>query len=435
LNLSRPPRLTWSSSVEEAVQLLRKSDFDLVIIISASVDPKTMRIGDEIKRQQNDMPVVLLTHQEVPSHMSATVYQTNTAIDMIFYWSGNADILVAIVKCIEDRLNVHHDTQYGDTRVILFIEDSPFYLSTLLPLLYKELVIETQSVIDDGLNEEHRLLYMRARPKIIVAHTLESALDLYQQFEPYVLGVISDVRFPCDGVLDAKAGYKLLRNIKQDRFDIPLLMTSSELENKALAKQIPASFMDKNSPALQEQIKSFLMGYLGFGNFIFKMPNGRAIGEATDLYSLEMKLYEIPDESFIFHCQRNDFSRWLFSLCEMALASNVRPLRNDDFSSVAQHRQELTQMIKRRRLARQKGVIVNFENEKFEPETEFLKIGKGSLGGKARGLAFISSHALQRVRDQRHVRERRGFRPPDACDHYRGLRHLYGYQSAWCIGK
>lgn len=166
-NLSRPPRLTWTSSVKDALEHLQSRDFDLVIAISATVDPKTMHIGEKIKRRQNDMPVVLLTHQEIPSHLSAAVYQRATAIDMIFYWSGNADILLAIIKCIEDRLNVHHDAQCGGTRVILFVEDSPFYLSTGLPFLYKELVIETQSVIDDGLNEEHRLLYMRARPKII----------------------------------------------------------------------------------------------------------------------------------------------------------------------------------------------------------------------------------------------------------------------------
>jgi len=223
LNLSHPPRLTWVSSLATALERLEQTEFDLVIAIAPAVNAKAIRIGEKIKEQQHNMPVVLLTHQEVPPDISATAHQGTTAIDRVFYWSGNADILVAVIECVEDRLNLVHDTMCAGIWVILFVEDSPFYLSTILPVLYKELVIETQSVIEDGLNEEHRLLYMRARPKIIVVHTLEDAPDIYKQFEPFILGVISDVRFPCNGKIDAQAGYKLLRNIKQDRFDIPRL--------------------------------------------------------------------------------------------------------------------------------------------------------------------------------------------------------------------
>jgi hypothetical protein len=391
LNLSQPPRLNWVSSLSAALDRIESDEFDLVITISRSVDLEAYRIGGEIKRKKPNMPVVLLTHQEALPETRIQFSEMSANIDRIFFWSGDAGILLAIIKCVEDQLNVKNDTHRAGIRVILFVEDSPFYLSSLLPILYKELVTETQAVIEDGLNEEHRLLSMRARPKILLANSYESAIELYERFNPYVLGVISDVRFPYQGVMEAKAGLKLLHHIKQDRFDIPLLLASSESHNAQYAAEIPAVFVDKNSPALNEKIASFLMEYLGFGDFIFKMPDGREIAKATDLYSLEKELEKIPDESFVFHCQRNDFSRWLFSLAEVELASQIRPWRNHDFDSIESHRRHLVQIIRKQRRHRLKGVIVDFDADKFDPDTGFLKIGKGSIGGKARGLAFMSS--------------------------------------------
>jgi CheY-like chemotaxis protein len=390
LNLSHPPRLTWASSMQEALLLLETNDFDLVITMSREADANAYGIGNEIKRKKPDIPVVLLTHQVAPADACVLDPQWSTAIDRVFFWSGNADILLAIIKCIEDQQNVLNDTARAGIRIILFVEDSPFYLSSLLSILYKELVLENQAVIEEGLNEEHRILSMRARPKILVAQSYEAALDLYEQFKPYVLGVISDVRFPRNCELNARAGLDLLSYIKKDRFDVPLLLASSEPHNADLAAQIPAVFVDKNSPSLHEEVRNFLMDYLGFGVFIFRLPDGRPIGTATDLYSLELKISQIPADSFLFHCNRNDFSRYLFSLAELELAAQVRPLRDDEFDSVESHRRHLLAMIKNRRMQRQKGVVVNFDAQKFEPETEFLKIGKGSFGGKARGLAFIS---------------------------------------------
>jgi len=196
LNLSQPPRLNWVSSSSEALERIESSDFDLVITISRTVDLEAYRIGSEIKRKKPDMPVVLLTHQEALPETNPQFYGMSAGIDRIFFQSGDAGILLAIIKCVEDQLNVHNDTRRAGIRVILFVEDSPFYLSSLLPILYKELVTETQAVIEDGLNEEHRLLSMRARPKILLADSYESAMDLYERFKPFVLGVISDVRFP-----------------------------------------------------------------------------------------------------------------------------------------------------------------------------------------------------------------------------------------------
>ncbi|MDX2451273.1 PEP/pyruvate-binding domain-containing protein, partial [Desulfosarcina sp.] len=391
LNLSRPPRLTWVSTTEQALECLDSSDFDLVIIISRAADAGACSIADDIKGKAPDMPVVLLTHQESLPDVTSPSRQRFASIDRTIFWTGNASLLVAIIKSVEDQLNVVHDTRCAGIRVILLVEDSPFYLSTLLPVLYKELVIETQAVMEEGLNEEHRLLAMRARPKILIANTFEEALNIYEHYKDFILGMISDVRFPRRGTLDARAGLDLLGYIRDDRFDIPLLLASSEPHNADLAADIPACFIDKNASVLNEKIRSFLMDYLGFGDFFFKLPDGGTITRATDLYTLEQKLKEIPEASFIFHCRRNDFSRWLYSLAEVDLASRVRDLREDEFHSTEDHRRHLIQLIKQQRIHRQKGVIVNFDADKFDPDTEFLKIGNGSIGGKARGLAFMSA--------------------------------------------
>lgn len=391
LNLSRPPRLTWVSSLAEALEHFSDVSFDLVITFSRSVDNNALLLGAEIKKAKPDIPLVLLTHQEALPETSPDWHEHKKSIDRVFFWSGQADILLAIVKSVEDQFNAIPDTTTAGVRVILFVEDSPYYLSLLLPILYKELVAETQALIEDGLNEEHRLLSMRARPKILIAHSYERALQIYEQFKPYVLGVISDMRFPHNYVLDGAAGLQLLCHVKRDRFDIPLLLTSSEPANAELAQHIPALFVDKNAPSLQKKIKAFLVEQLGFGNFVFRMPDGTAYDQATNLYSLEKKLATIPVESFRFHCQHNDFSRWFYTLAEVELASQVRPLRDSTFDTVESHRRHLIKMIKEQRIERQRGVIVNFDRDRYDPDTNFAKTGNGSLGGKARGLAFFSS--------------------------------------------
>lgn len=394
LNLSRPPRLTWAASTEAALAALAERRFDLVIVIARSVDARADALARQIKDVSPGMPVVLFTHQASLPDVDAAAPLTlprSDGFDRTFFWTGDAGLLLAAIKNIEDRLNVVQDARRAGIRIILLVEDTPFYLSLMLPVLYRELVVETQAVIDEGLNAEHRLLAMRARPKILVAATYEEALAVYEQYTDNILGVISDVRFPRNGVLDPKAGLDLLAHIHRDRFDIPLLLASSEPHNAKAAAMVPASFIDKNTASLGARIRAFLMEQLGFGDFLFQMPDGRVIGKATDLYTLELHLAAIPDEAFSFHCRRNDVSRWLYSLCEVELASRVRQLRDENFAGIAAHRRHLVRMLRDQRIQRQRGVVVNFDAERFDPQTEFLKIGKGSLGGKARGLAFLST--------------------------------------------
>jgi len=215
---------------------------------------------------------MLLCHQTVVQTGSFPIKRAALPTERTFVWSGNTDLLLAIIKSTEDQMNVKHDTTVAGIRVIIFVEDSPDYLSVILPLLYKELVIQTQAVMEEGLNQEHRLLAMRARPKILVAESYEEALQLFRRFAPNVLGVVSDVRFPRAGKLDSQAGIDLLKMIKKERFDIPLLLISAEPENTDKAEDIEASFVDKNSPTLLSDIRLFFLDHLGFGDFVFRLP-------------------------------------------------------------------------------------------------------------------------------------------------------------------
>jgi CheY-like chemotaxis protein len=306
LNLSQPPWISWVSSAEEALSSLDANMFDMVIIMPRLADMDAFSLGQKIKNRIPDLPVILLTHSALSSDFVPE--QTHhKGIDQVVVWSGNADILFALIKSVEDRFNVMHDTKVAGVRVILFVEDSPIYASVLLPILYKEVVRQIQNVMQEGLNEEHRLLTMRARPKILYAKSFEEATNLYEQFEPYVLGVISDVRFPRNGKLDDNAGVTLLSRIKKERFDIPLLLTSSEPENREKAAGIPASFIDKNSPSLLAEVRSFFIEQLGFGDFVFCMPDGQEIARASNFRALEKILPTIPHESYYYHSCRNDY--------------------------------------------------------------------------------------------------------------------------------
>ena len=391
LNLSNPPRLTWVSSVEKALKALEQKKFDMVITMPNIANMDCISLGQRVKETNPDLPVILFAHSAVTSVDFYPGHTKPAGIDRAFIWSGNTDILVALIKSAEDRLNVDYDTSSAGIRVLLFVEDSPQYLSSLLPIFYRELVGQTQAIMEEGLNEEHRLLNMRARPKILIADSYENAIGTYEKYKPYILGVISDVRFPKEGKLSPDSGIELLTKIKADRWDIPLLLMSSEPSNADKAASIPSFFVDKNSRTLHADIHAFFMDHLGFGDFVFRMPDGREISRASNLRTLESEMKKIPEESLMFHANRNDFSRWLFARTETLLASKLRPASAEDFSyNPEEMRKYLVSKIHIRRRRRQKGVIVNFDAHDFDPDTEFFKIGKGSVGGKARGLAFAS---------------------------------------------
>ena len=391
LNLSHPPRLRWVSNVKEALQALAQRQFDLVIIIAGETNAYSEETAAALKPKCQGIPMILMVHRVTSGPEFSVSRGPDSAIDRTFLWTGNTDVLFALIKSTEDWINVEEDTDMAGIRVILFVEDSPEYASAILPILFRELVSQAQAVMEESLNEEHRLLAMRARPKILLAETYEKALKIYETFKDNILGVISDVRFPREGELNGEAGVRLLEKIKSERFDIPLLLISSESKNQAYAERIPSRFVDKNSQTLPSDIRRYFKEDLGFGDFVFRMPDGQRIGRATHLRELEKKMEKIPQEAFRFHCRRNDFSRWLFARSEIELAAKVRPIRDEDFTDARSHCAYLTAIIHERRMQRQKGLVIDFDSKYLDQDFEFCKIGGGSLGGKARGLAFMNT--------------------------------------------
>ena len=390
LNLSHPPRVTRTSSASEALSLLNKRFFDLVITMPHLEEMDAFSLGLKIKKLKPTLPVILLAHSP------RGVYplpedQDCSGIDRVFIWSGNSDLLLALVKNAEDQLNVDTDTQKAKVRVLILVEDSPVYYSSFLPFMYKEVVQQTLAVLDVGLNEDHRLLRMRTRPKILLARNYDEAIRFYDKYKSYLLGVVSDTRFPKNGALLDDAGLILLSKIRAEIPDLPLLLVSSQPENKEKADKISAGFLDKNSTDLLSGMHDFFQTDLGFGDFVFRLPNGQEVDRASDLRALGAKLATIPAESLCYHAVRNHFSKWIMSRSEISLGTQIRDVQSSDFTSVEEMREFVISNIQTLRKWQQKGVVARFNPNNYDADiNDFAKIGQGSLGGKARSLAFMS---------------------------------------------
>lgn len=391
LNLSQPPRVTRTSSAFHALELLKEKRFDLVITMPHLEDMEACSFGKKVKRIMPALPVYLLAHS-IRGIQTANEAARQEGIDKIFIWSGNADLLLSIIKSTEDVLNVEYDTRHAHVCVLIFVEDSPLYYSTLLPIFYREVVRQIQNVLELGVNEEERLLIMRTRPKILLAQTFEEAIDIYYKYQPYLLGIISDTCFPKKGKLYGNAGIELLSGVRREMPYLPLLLFSSDPVNKHKAQLIPAAFLDKNSPKLLKEIHDFFLTHLGFGEFVFRKPDGTEVGRADKLRTLEDLLSVIPDESLCYHIEKKDLANWIMMRSEIPLASTIRDIYCSSFSSTRQMREYLISLIHLVRKWRHKGVVARFNrNELHSDLLSFAKIGRGSLGGKARGLAFMSS--------------------------------------------
>ncbi len=391
LNLSQPPRVTRTASAEEAVALLARQSFDLVLTMPYLEEMDACRLGVRIQQDCPDLPVILLAHS-MRSIAPLPEDGHCEGIDKVFIWTGNSDLLMAMVKNVEDRLNAEADTRKAQVRVLMLVEDSSAYYSSFLPLIYKEIVRQTQVVLGSGLNEEHRLLKMRARPKILHARSYEEALALFRQFRSYVFGVIAATQLPREHRLDGEAGIKLLTRFREEVSDLPLLLLSTAPDQREQAEQIPAVFLDKNSPELLNEIHAYFLDHLGFGDFVMRLPDGTEVGRASDLRSLEQLAAQIPEASLSYHAEHNHFSNWLMGRSEIGLASAFRAVPARDFADPRELRRYIVSSIHALRIWRQKGVVAQFKAETFDAAVmDFVKIGRGSLGGKARGLAYMST--------------------------------------------
>lgn len=390
LNLSQPPRITGVSSVKEALALLLKKKFDLVFMVPHldGMDPPAL--GLEIKKISPHLPVILLAPSTRGISKRLT-QQQGAGIDRTFIWSGNPDMLLAMVKNTEDHLNVRHDTELANVRVVILVEDSPEYASYFLPVIYKEIVSQTQALLEIGCNDSLKLMTMRARPKILLATTYEEAMELYKRYSSYLLCVISDTRLPKGGINDPDAGISILSRIRKEIPELPLLLMSSNVKNRARAEKIPAVFLDKNAQNLYLATHSFFLNHLGFGDFVFCTSTGEEIDRAANLMQLELKLATVPDESIMYHANRDHFSNWLMARSEIGLGLKFRAVKSSAFKDVNELRNYIITRIHELRIQRQRGIILQFDDKLFDAEVmEFVKIGRGSLGGKARGLAFMA---------------------------------------------
>lgn len=399
LQLSHSPEFTRVSSGAQALALLQSEErFDLIITTLHVEDMTPLRLAREIRERRIETPIVLLAYDkrelnEMIAHRDTSVFNG------VFVWEGDFRLLIAIIKSLEDELNVEQDTSRFGVQCILLVEDSIRFASYFLPLLYSEVMSHSRRLIAEGVNSAHRSLRMRARPKILLRTNWEDAVSCFDRHEQHIIGVISDIGFPKNGELDPAAGFDFARRIKERFFDIPVLLQSTDAGLEKDAWKIGALFLAKNSPTLVDDFGRILRDHFGFGDFVFRSPDGREVGRATDLKSLEEQLRLVPDDSLLYHASRNDFSNWLKARTEFGLAFRLRPRKVPDYGSIAELRADLIRQLHEHRSSRQRGLLAEFNKHTFDPTSSFARIGSGSVGGKARGLAFFN--ALLSTRDTR----------------------------------
>lgn len=389
-NIQYVPRIRQVTTGEKALGTLRKYRSDVIISGTKLPDMSLSNFVRHAKSLYPDVPFVLLAHVTDDLH-KLKASQDLSLVDHIFVWTGDSTLLFTIIKLLEDALNVEQDAKQGDVRVIIVVEDLPRYYSSFLPLIYAEILRQNEHLVGgEGLSAFDALVRMRARPKILLASNFEDAVSLFEKYRSNVLGVISDIGFPLNGRVNDEAGFKLAEYIKSVDPHIPVVLQSAEADNEAVAHKKEAHFINKNSPTMLQELRSFIVDYFGFGDFVFRLPSGDEVARASTMKELQDALADIPDASLERHSLHNDFSHWLFARGEFDLAKTIRPVGISDFSTTAELREYLIEAIGQSIKRRQTASIWDFNPKSFDETFSFVKIGSGSMGGKARGLAFIN---------------------------------------------
>jgi len=384
------PRLRHAGTGEEALRLAgTEGHFDLVIAAVQLGDMGVVELVRRLRAQGRTMPVVAMAY-DASDLIGPSAPGAEDDVDRVFLWQGDVGILPAIVKYVEDRLNVALDAGEMGVQAIILIEDSVRYYSSFLPVIYAELMRHAQTLVPEGINLSDKLIRQQARPKILLCGTYEEAWQYFTQYQDAVLGVIADIEFPRNGQMCAEAGVDFARRVRALQSDVPIALQSSLPENRALADAIPASFFLKDSPTLLHELQQFMVEHFGFGDFVFRLPTGAVAGRASDLRTLETALRTVPAASLAYHGERNHFSKWLKARTEFTLAYGLRPRKVSDYASIEAMRASLIQAIHDYRRRRTRGIVADFDPATFDPETSFCRIGSGSLGGKGRSLAFLS---------------------------------------------
>lgn len=389
LNLRYPPRFTQVGNARDAMSELKQNHYELIICMPNMDNSETFELAKQIKQQYSGIPVVLLTpfSKAVTQSLSKSDL---SGIDYVFSWLGDTDLLLAIIKLIEDRMNVEHDVKTVGVQTIMLVEDSVRFYSSVLPLLYKFILIESREFSKEALNDHLRMLRMRGRPKILLARNYEEAVAFYRKYGDNMLGVISDMSFNRDGEKDKLAGKRLGEWIrKKDRY-IPVIYTSSESTNQMYAAEIDAVFIDKNSKTFPQDLRRSIKENLGFGDFIITDPKTKEeIFRIKNLKELQMNIRNIPDDALYYHLAHNHFSRFFYSRAMFPVAEMLKKIDVSEYVNMHDARELIYATIVQYRRMKNTGVVAVFEKDRFDQFSNFARIGDGSLGGKGRGLAFI----------------------------------------------
>ena len=397
LNMSNPPSLTRVSSTAEALEALAEDDsFDFILTMYNVGEPDVFTFARIVKERHPQIPVALLTS------FSKDIYrrieeQDHSGLDYIFSWHGNTDLIIGIIKLIEDKMNADEDILQGGVQAILLVEDSIRFYSTYLPELYKLILLQNTEFLKDAFNEQQQILRKRARPKILLARCYDEAVEFYDRYRRNLLGVISDVGFVLhrDDPSEREkldAGIDLCRRIKADNPLMPVLLQSSQTSFREQARALGVGFIAKNSKTLLSELSDYIAREFAFGDFVFEDPDtGTEIGRAKDLAQMQQMIATIPDQAFEYHTSQNHLSKWLYSRGLFPLAASIRQYNKSHFRSVEEHRRVLVNLIRDYRTLLGQGVVARFDPETYSDAVAFARIGEGSLGGKARGLAFMNS--------------------------------------------
>ena len=397
LSLRYPPRFTQVSTEDETWKQLANTTFDLVICMPGSDNSDTFEIARSIKNKYSHIPLVVLTpfSHGITARME---HEDLSIFEYVFCWLGNTDLLVSIIKLIEDKMNLEHDVKEVGVQMIMLVEDSIRFYSSVLPNLYKFVLKQSQEFATEALNAHQRTLRMRGRPKIVLTRTYEEAMELYNKYEKNVLGIITDARYPRGGVVDPMAGIKLLAEIRSRDPFIPLILQSAEVNNKVYAGRYDASFVDKNSKKMNIDLREIISEHFGFGDFIFRNPDTfEEVARVRNLKELQNIIFAIPKESLLYHISRNHVSRWLYSRAMFPPAEFLKQITWKSLQDIDAHRRIIFEAIVKYRKMKNQGVVAVFQRDRFDRYSNFARIGEGSLGGKGRGLAFIDNMVKRHI--------------------------------------
>lgn len=391
LSLRYPPRFTQVSTEEDTWKQLGNTMFDLVICMPGTDNSDTFDIARQIKERYPHIPLVVLTPfshgiRERMEHEDLSIFE------YVFCWLGNTDLLVSIIKLLEDKMNLEHDIKEVGVQMILLVEDSIRFYSSVLPNLYKFVLRQSQEFATEALNEHQRTLRMRGRPKIVLARTYEEAMELYNKYQDNILGIVSDARFPHRGEIDPKAGLTFLTEVRSRNPFIPLILESAEESNREFTQHVNAVFIDKNSKKMNIDLREAVADNFGFGDFIFRNPHTKEeVARVHNLKELQNVVFSIPAESFLYHISRNHISRWLYSRAIFPVAEFLKQITWESLKDIDAHREIIFEAIVKYRKMKNQGVVAVFQRDRFDRYSNFARIGDGSLGGKGRGLAFIDN--------------------------------------------